>query len=146
VDPTTTTSAAAVPRAVALRVPAQPWAALTAWALSFAAVFYLALRGGGYDVVVRDQVGILVWWIVVLVAVAGLLPSLTRLGWAALALLAAWAAARRLPEDEAERVRRAIVPADPVLPATWWSDLNDRVSAAIAMATATPAPALAALG
>jgi hypothetical protein len=60
-------------------------------------------------------------------------------------LLAAWASARRLPDAEAERVRRAIVPADPVLPATWWSDLNDRVSTAIARATATPAPALAAL-
>jgi hypothetical protein len=60
-------------------------------------------------------------------------------------LLAAWAVARRLPDDEAERVRRAILPADPVLPATWWSDLNDKVSAAIARATATPAPALAAL-
>jgi hypothetical protein len=59
-------------------------------------------------------------------------------------LLTAWAMARRLPEDEAERIRRAIVPADP-LPATWWADLNDRVSTAIARATATPAPALAAL-
>jgi hypothetical protein len=60
-------------------------------------------------------------------------------------LLAAWASARRLPDAEAERVRRAIVPDDPALPASWWSDLNDRVSTAIAKATATPAPALAAL-
>jgi hypothetical protein len=59
-------------------------------------------------------------------------------------LLAAWASARRLPDAEAERVRQAIVPADP-LPATWWSDFNDRISTAIARATATPAPALAAL-
>jgi len=60
-------------------------------------------------------------------------------------LLAAWASARRLPDAEAERVRRAIVPADPALPATWWSDFNDRISTAIARATATPTPALAAL-
>jgi len=58
-------------------------------------------------------------------------------------LLAAWASAQRLPDAAAERVRQAIVPADPALPATWWSDFNERISTAIARATATPAPALA---
>jgi hypothetical protein len=88
----TTTSSAAITRRVALRAPAAPWDAIAAWALAFALVFYLALRGGGYDVVVRDQVGILVWWVVLLIAVAGLLPRLTKAGWAALLVLAAWAA------------------------------------------------------
>ena len=60
-------------------------------------------------------------------------------------LLAAWASARRLPDAEAERIRQAIVPADPTLSATWWSDFNDRISATIARATTVPAPALAAL-
>jgi hypothetical protein len=60
-------------------------------------------------------------------------------------LLAAWAQARRLPDAEAERLRRAIVPADPGLPAGWWSEFNDRISSAINRATATPGPALAAL-
>jgi hypothetical protein len=60
-------------------------------------------------------------------------------------LLAAWAAARRLPEAEAERIRQAIVPADPGLPATWWAEFNDRLSAVIGRATATPVPALPAL-
>jgi hypothetical protein len=60
-------------------------------------------------------------------------------------LLAAWAAARRLPDAEAERIRQAIVPAVPPLQATWWSDFNDKISTAIARATATPGPALAAL-
>jgi len=58
-------------------------------------------------------------------------------------LLAAWASAQRLPDAAAERIRQAIVPADPALPATWWSDFNERISVAIARATATPAPALA---
>jgi len=44
--------------------------------LPFALVFYLAMRGGGYDVVVRSEVGVVVWWIVLLGALAGLFPSL----------------------------------------------------------------------
>jgi hypothetical protein len=60
-------------------------------------------------------------------------------------LLAAWAHARRLPDAEAERIRQAIVPADPTLEATWWSEFNSKISTAIARATATPVPALAAL-
>ena len=58
-------------------------------------------------------------------------------------LLDAWASARRLPE--AELIRQAVVPAVPTLSGTWWSDFNDKISTAIARATATPAPALAAL-
>jgi hypothetical protein len=60
-------------------------------------------------------------------------------------LLAAWAHARRLPDAEAERIRQVIVPAVPALEATWWSDFNSKISTAIARATATPVPALAAL-
>jgi hypothetical protein len=61
-------------------------------------------------------------------------------------LLAAWAAANRLPDADAERIRQAVVPAAPPLEASWWSELNARLSTAITRATATPAPALAALG
>jgi hypothetical protein len=61
-------------------------------------------------------------------------------------LLAAWAHARRLPDADAERIRQAIVPAVPTLEATWWSEFNSRISTAITRATATPGPALAALG
>jgi hypothetical protein len=61
-------------------------------------------------------------------------------------LLAAWAHARRLPDADAERIRQAIVPGAPALPGSWWSEFNGKLSAAIARATATPAPALAALG
>jgi hypothetical protein len=58
-------------------------------------------------------------------------------------LLTAWAEARRLPDADAERIRQAIVPADPTLSTTWWSDFNARISATIARATTAPAPALA---
>jgi hypothetical protein len=60
-------------------------------------------------------------------------------------LLTAWAEARRLPDADAERIRQAIVPAVPALSATWWSEFNSKISAAITRATATPVPALAAL-
>ena len=60
-------------------------------------------------------------------------------------LLAAWAGARRLPDAEAEQIRQAIVPAVPTLQAAWWPDFTDSLSTAIARATATPGPALAAL-
>ncbi|HYY82496.1 MAG TPA: hypothetical protein VFD04_25420 [Actinomycetes bacterium] len=60
-------------------------------------------------------------------------------------LLAAWAQARRLPDADAARIRQAILPAVPTLSASWWSDFNSKLSSAIARATATPAPALAAL-
>ena len=59
-------------------------------------------------------------------------------------LLAAWAQIHRLADTDAERIRQTIVPQDLVLPATWWSDFNSRVSEAIARATAMPAPAVAA--
>jgi hypothetical protein len=60
-------------------------------------------------------------------------------------LLAAWAAARRLPDADAERIRQAILPEAPPLSATWWSEFNSKLSAVVMGATATPAPALAAL-
>jgi hypothetical protein len=59
-------------------------------------------------------------------------------------LLAAWADARRLPDADAERIRQAILPEVPPLSATWWSEFNDKLSAVVMRATATPAPALAA--
>ena len=54
--------------------------ALSAWTLGFALVTYLALRDGGYDTVVRSEVGVAVWWIVLLAVLAGVLPA--RIGWA----------------------------------------------------------------
>ncbi|HEX2015480.1 MAG TPA: O-antigen ligase family protein [Solirubrobacteraceae bacterium] len=69
-----------------------PWPQVGAWLFAFGLVLFLALQGGGFDSVIRDQLGIAVWWIVLLGAVVGVLPGrLTRGAWAALALLAAFA-------------------------------------------------------
>jgi len=47
---------------------------VAAWLLGFGLVFYLSMEGGGYDLLVRNQVGIAVWWIVVVGVVVGALP------------------------------------------------------------------------
>jgi hypothetical protein len=68
-------------------------ARIASWALPFILVVYLGLKGGGYDSVVRDEVGVAIWWIVLLGAVFGILPTsvLRRNGWIGLFLLAAFA-------------------------------------------------------
>ena len=66
--------------------------ALSAWALAFSLITYLSLRGGGYDILVRSEVGVAIWWIVLIAALAGLLPTrFGARGWAAVALLGAFA-------------------------------------------------------
>jgi hypothetical protein len=78
-SPTATDFASARDVAPTRRVP---WdldvRALSAWVLSFALVLYLALDGGGYAFATHSQVGIVVWWLVVITAAWGLLP-VTRL-------------------------------------------------------------------
>src|SRR5947199_7951724 len=68
--------------------------AVRTWALVATVVVYLAVEGGGYDLVVRSQVAIVVWWIVLVGALWGLLPAgrWTRTTWAALALFGAFVA------------------------------------------------------
>lgn len=67
--------------------------ALAAWTLGFAPILYLALRGGGYDLTIRSEVGLAVWWIVVLGVLVGALPAarIGRLGWTSIGLLGAFA-------------------------------------------------------
>jgi hypothetical protein len=62
--------------------------ALAASVLAGGLVLYLGIDGGGYDVVVRSQVGVIVWWTILVGAAWGILPAgrLTRIGWAGLAL------------------------------------------------------------
>jgi tetratricopeptide (TPR) repeat protein len=69
-------------------------AAVRTWVLAGGLVLYLAADGGGYDQVVYSQVGIVVWWLVLLGAAAGFLPRtrLTSAAWAALALFGAFVA------------------------------------------------------
>lgn len=67
--------------------------AVAAWALPFATVGYLALDRGGYDPLVRGQVGIALWWIVLVGAAVGVLPAapMSRAAWVGLGLLSAFA-------------------------------------------------------
>jgi hypothetical protein len=63
--------------------------AIGAWALGFALVAYLSLANGGYDTIVRNEVGVAVWWLVLLGAIAGLVPGrLPWQAWLGVALLA----------------------------------------------------------
>lgn len=68
--------------------------AVRTWALAGTLVLYLAIDGGGYDLVVRSQVGIVVWWIVLVGAAWGLLPATrwTRTAWLALGLFGGFVA------------------------------------------------------
>jgi O-antigen ligase len=83
-------------------------AGLGAWTLGFAAPLYLALRGGGYEALLRDQVGLVLWWIVLLGVLLGVLPA-TRLGrhqrlmLAALVAFAAWTGLGALWSQSGER-------------------------------------------
>ncbi len=68
------------------------WGAAAISLLCFGLVVYLGLKGGGYDPLVHDQVGIAVWWVVLAVVAVGALPDrrLGTLAWIALALLGAF--------------------------------------------------------
>lgn len=60
-------------------------------------LLYLGLDAGGYDIIVRSQLGILAWWVVLLGLTIGSLPvaKMTRSGWvigSILMMLLAWTA------------------------------------------------------
>ncbi len=84
------TRAQAAPATLGLtRVDAR---AASAAALAFLLPTYLAFAGGGYDNVLRDEVGLAVWWIVLLGALVGVLPVVgwDRRTWIGLAALGAF--------------------------------------------------------
>jgi hypothetical protein len=68
-------------------------ARLVEFAVPFALVLYLALESGGYGTVTRSELGVIVWWLVLLGAAVGALPyaRLGRGSWLAFGLLAAFA-------------------------------------------------------
>ncbi|HTR74984.1 MAG TPA: O-antigen ligase family protein [Solirubrobacterales bacterium] len=68
--------------------------AIAVWLLGFGLVVFLGLNGGGYDPIVRNQLGIAVWWGVLLGLAVGALPlNRFRAGsWVALALLGGYVA------------------------------------------------------
>jgi O-antigen ligase/polysaccharide polymerase Wzy-like membrane protein len=65
---------------------------IATYGVPFLLVVYLAFQGGGYDPVVRGEVGVAVWWIVGLAAIVGLLPMarIGPAGWIGLGLLVAF--------------------------------------------------------
>ncbi|MBA2240349.1 MAG: O-antigen ligase family protein [Solirubrobacterales bacterium] len=83
---------------------------LAGFALPFLLVVYLALKGGGYDPIVRGEIGIAVWWIVLIGAAAGALPAtrVTRAGWVGLGAFAAFAAWTTLGIAWSESAERSV--------------------------------------
>lgn len=65
--------------------------AASGFGIPFLLVLYLAFASGGYDLVSRSQVGVIVWWAILLAILAGILPAarVTRAGCIALAVLGA---------------------------------------------------------
>jgi O-antigen ligase len=96
-----------LPRGLAVR---RDPPALAAWTLAFTLVAYLALRNGGYDTVVRSEVAVAVWWVVLLAALAGILPArIGAAGWVAIGLLAAFAAWTGLAIGWSESAERSSI-------------------------------------
>src|SRR5919108_2451804 len=80
-----------LPRVGELRIDP---AAFAAWLLPVVLIAYLALSNGGFDPIERSEVGVAVWWVVLVGTLVGVLPVAggTRAGRAMLGLLAAFAA------------------------------------------------------
>lgn len=74
--------------------PRRDWGEIATWLLAALLVVYLGLKHGGYDPIPRDQLGIAIWWAVLVgVAVEALpVPGRTRASLAALGLLGGFAA------------------------------------------------------
>ena len=85
--------------------------ALGIWALASGLVLYLGVDGGGYDIVVRSQVGVVLWWVVLVGTAWCVLPTsrLTRVAWAALALFGCFVAWTALATTWSLSSDRAIV-------------------------------------
>jgi len=71
---------------------ADGWSFVWTWALGFGLIVYLGLNGGGFDPLVSGQVGIAIWWILLLAVLVGALPRRQpgRVALCALGLLAAF--------------------------------------------------------
>ncbi len=77
-------------------------------ALAAAIPLYLALRGGAYDIVVRQEAGLVLWWGLAVAFLAGVLPRArparaARLPLLAVALLVGWGALSLLWTSSAEQ-------------------------------------------
>lgn len=85
--------------------------AIASWILAFSLVAYLALSNGGYDTVVRSQAGIAVWWIVLIGALAGIIPAarLRPTAWIGIGLLAGLTVWTGLASGWSESAERSVV-------------------------------------
>ncbi|MCA1690469.1 MAG: hypothetical protein LC720_08615, partial [Actinobacteria bacterium] len=85
-----TTRAQAAPASLRLARPDPRGAA--AFGLAFLLPTYLAFAGGGYDDVLRDEVGLALWWVLLLGVAVGVLPlaGWDRRCWIGLAALGAF--------------------------------------------------------
>ena len=96
-------SSAALPRIKRIE-----WNAVAVWLLGFGLVAYLGLKGGGYDPLVHDQVGIAVWWVLLATVLVGALPRRPpgTVAWVAIGLLAAFVAWTAISLGWTESVER----------------------------------------
>lgn len=69
----------------------ETWSFVWSWLLGFVLIVYMGLGGGGFDLLVSGQVGVAIWWILLLGFAVGALPR-RRPGVMALGLLALLAA------------------------------------------------------
>lgn len=82
--------------------------ALLGYGVPFALVLYLALRGGGFDAVVRTEAGLVIWGLVLLAALSGRfapsrLPGAPLAALVLLAALVAWTGLALVWTESAER-------------------------------------------
>ena len=78
--------------------------------LPFALIVYLGMRNGGYDSIVRGEIGIAAWWIVLVGAAVGVLPRqrFGRAAWVGLGLLLAFAVWTGLGIGWSESAERSV--------------------------------------
>ncbi|HEX4307115.1 MAG TPA: O-antigen ligase family protein [Solirubrobacterales bacterium] len=83
------TTAAGRQRSLPAAIPNFDFQVVSTWLLGFGLVVYLGLKGGGFDPLVSDKVGIVVWWIVLAGLLVGAFPRrrLGASGWGGLVLL-----------------------------------------------------------
>ena len=85
--------------------------AAAGWAVPFAVILVLGLKNGGYDIAIRSEVGIAVWWILLVGVAAGLiaLNKIGRTGWILIGLLAAFAVWTGLGIGWSESAERSVI-------------------------------------